>query len=486
MRLIEAPPAPPRRPGTYQPWQPPMRRHPALRLTSLLIRAGWRWRIELTALLIALTLLGWLALMAGRAAATVLVAGAVGVMAGCQQTRTGLSWIQTRARLRRRWGRACRHAGLETFNERTPRITRITKAPVGEVLRVRLPAGQTSTDLETRAETLAACLQVRQVQVIRDADNARYTEVRLIRRDALAGTICLPWPHLDTARLCLWEPIPVGVNEHANTVSISLVERNLLLGGEPGAGKSVAQSLLIATAALDPDTDLWLLDGKRVELACWRDSARAFVGPNTDDAIDVLRQLQTEMEARYELLLEQRRRKIEPDDGHRLHLVGCDELAFYTSGGQRKAREEFNELCTDLIRRGRAAGIIWIGATQKPSADVVPTSLRDLVGYRWALRCSTRGASDTILGAGMATAGYTASDIAGDQRGVGLLIAENEQPVRLRSFYLSDEHLDTLAERARQLRSSNKARCASAARPSPTSLPGDVGGWGDRALDRRW
>ncbi|MGH8904698.1 MAG: hypothetical protein ACRDYA_24210, partial [Egibacteraceae bacterium] len=41
---------------------------------------------------------------------------------------------------------------------------------------------------------------------------------------------------------------------------------------------------------------------------------------------------------------------------------------------------EFNALCTDLIRRGRAAGIIWIGATQKPSSDVVPTSLRDLVG----------------------------------------------------------------------------------------------------------
>ena len=73
------------------------------------------------------------------------------------------------------------------------------------------------------------------------------------------------------------------------------------------------------------------------------------------------------------------------------------------------------------------------------------------MGYRWALRCSTRGASDTILGAGMATAGFTASDIAGDQRGVGLLIAEGELPIRLRSYYLSDADLDTLAGRARAL-----------------------------------
>jgi hypothetical protein len=199
------------------------------------------------------------------------------------------------------------------------------------VLRVRLPAGQSATDLVAHAETLAAYLQIREVQVTRDADNARYAEIALVRRDALAGTVRLAWPHLHAARLSLWEPVPVGVDEHARTVAISLVERNLLLGGEPGAGKSVAQSLLIATAALDPDTDLWLLDGKRVELAVWRDCARAFVGPDINDAIDVLRRLQTEMDQRYELLLDQRRRKVEQGDGLRLHLVGCDELAFYTT-----------------------------------------------------------------------------------------------------------------------------------------------------------
>ena len=459
MRLIERPPAPPRRPGTHL-WTPPAQR-PVARLAGALMRAGWRWRVELAALLIVVMVWSVLAVIAPRLVATILTVALTAAVVTPRQARSRLGWIEAQASLRRRWGRACRHAGLETFNERTPRVTRIAKAPVGEALWVRLPAGQCLADLEARAETLAALLQVREVQVARDPGNARYAEVCLVRRDALAGTVRLPWPHLHAQRLSLWEPIPVGVDEHANTITISLVERNLLLGGEPGAGKSVAQSMLIATAALDPDADLWLLDGKRVELACWRECARAFVGPSVDDAIDVLRQLQAEMEQRYELLLEQRRRKIEQGDGHRLHLVGCDELAFYTSGGQRKAREEFNELCTDLIRRGRAAGIIWIGATQKPSGDVVPTSLRDLVGYRWALRCSTRGASDTILGAGMATAGHSASDIAGDQRGVGLLIAEGQLPVRLRSFYLSDDDLDVLATRARQVRGLDvEARCA--------------------------
>ncbi|MGH8930058.1 MAG: FtsK/SpoIIIE domain-containing protein [Egibacteraceae bacterium] len=459
MKLIERPPAAPRMPGTH-PWHWPARPHPATRLAGWLVGLGWRWRVEIG--IVAITVTVWIGLntVTVRPVAGVVVVTLLATTLAPQGPRAWLGWIAHRARLRRRWARACRHAGLETFNERTPRITRIAALPVGEALSVRLAAGQCVTDLETRAETLAAYLQVREVKVARDPDNARYADVSLVRRDALAGTVRLAWPNLDAESLSLWEPIPVGVDEHGRGVAISLIERNLLLGGEPGAGKSVAQSLLIATAALDPDVDLWLLDGKRVELAVWRDCARAFVGPKVGEAIDVLRQLQTEMEQRYEQLLDQRRRKVERGDGLRLHLVGCDELAFYTSGGERKAREEFNSLSTDLIRRGRAAGIIWIGATQKPSSDVVPTSLRDLVGYRWALRCSTRGASDTILGAGMATAGFSASDIAGDQRGVGLLIAEGELPVRLRSYYLYDADLDVLAARARALRGIS-ARCGS-------------------------
>jgi DNA segregation ATPase FtsK/SpoIIIE, S-DNA-T family len=102
--------------------------------------------------------------------------------------------------------------------------------------------------------------------------------------------------------------------------------------------------------------------------------------------------------------------------------------------------------------RGRAAGIIVVAATQKPSGDVVPTALRDLFGFRWAFRCSTRDASDTILGAGWATLGYSAATIAGDQRGVGYLLAEGQVPVRLRSYYLADDDLRVLAERAVLLR----------------------------------
>jgi S-DNA-T family DNA segregation ATPase FtsK/SpoIIIE len=82
----------------------------------------------------------------------------------------------------------------------------------------------------------------------------------------------------------------------------------------------------------------------------------------------------------------------------------------------------------------------------------VPTYLRDLFGFRWALRCSTPDASDTILGRGWASQGYSAAQIDPAARGVGLLLQEGGTPVRLRSCWLGDLELAELARRAEVLR----------------------------------
>jgi S-DNA-T family DNA segregation ATPase FtsK/SpoIIIE len=105
--------------------------------------------------------------------------------------------------------------------------------------------------------------------------------------------------------------------------------------------------------------------------------------------------------------------------------------------------------------------VIVLAATQKPSADVVPSSLRDLFGFRLALRCTTPQASDTILGQGWATQGYSAATIGPADRGVGLLLADDGLPVRLRTFYLSDADIATLAARAVELRRSRMEVLAS-------------------------
>ena len=265
----------------------------------------------------------------------------------------------------------------------------------------------------------------------------------LVRRDPFEGGEPLRWPGADAAELSLWDQIPIGVDERGEPAEIGLVERNVLIGGEPGADKSVAISALVATAALDRDARVWLLDGKLVELAVWAPVAERIIGPDGEQAIAALRTLQEVMDDRYRELLARGLRKIRRDDALPLHLVVCDELAFYLTLPDRKQRQEFAELLRDLVARGRAAGIIVVAATQKPGADVVPTALRDLFGFRFALRCNTPQASDTILGQGWASAAAAAdaSTIPGGQRGVGYLLAEGERPERIKGFHLSDDDL---------------------------------------------
>jgi DNA segregation ATPase FtsK/SpoIIIE-like protein len=316
------------------------------------------------------------------------------------------------------------------------------------VLRVRVLRGQSALALDARREELAACLRVREVRIERERADAADVQVTLVRRDPFEHAEPSPWPALEAQSLSLWDPIPVGVDEHGEFVGMRLVERNVLVGGEPGAGKSVALSLLVAAGALDPDTQVWLLDGKLVELAAWAPIAERVVGPDVEQAVELLRELQREMDARYRELLVLGLRKVRREDGLALHLVVVDELAFYLSAPDRKLRQEFAELLRDLVARGRAAGVIVLAATQKPGADVVPTALRDLFGFRLALRCNTPQASDTILGQGWASTRFDASTVPGGQRGVGFLLAEEERPERIKTFHLSDAEIGAIVERA--------------------------------------
>ncbi len=353
--------------------------------------------------------------------------------------------------VRRRWAAAVRIAAIPSYAGKVPTVARVRAVPAGEVLDVRVPVGGTAGDLVDASEVLAVAMSLRAVTAERDPDNAARARVTLVRRDPLANDAGT-WPNADAERLSLWEPIPVGVNEAGEQVTVSLAERNLLLGGEPGAGKSVALSQLVATAALDPDVRLHLFDGKLVELAAWSRCATHTVGVSTERANEVLYELQSEMDDRYLALLANKARKVTPDTGLPLHVLVIDELAHYLLAPDRKERTEFAELLRDLVARGRAAGLIVIASTQKPSHDVIPTALRDLFGFRWALRCNTPQASDTVLGSGWASLGYSAADVDSAHRGVGYLLHEGGKPVRLRSHHIDDDTVVALASRAEALR----------------------------------
>src|SRR5690348_12336442 len=249
--------------------------------------------------------------------------------------------------------------------------------------------------------------------------------------------------------LSMFDPIYVGINEFGHPVYIRVIYKNLLAAGQPGGGKSGLMNTLTAHAALSARSRLVLFDGKRVELGMWDDIADEFVGPDLDHAIITLRRLQRVMDNRYEWLTAHRRREIRPGDGITVITIVFDEIAlFSTVLGTRPQQDEFITLFCDLVARGRAAAMPVIAATQRPSVDIIPKSLRDLFGYRAAFRCTSTGSSDIILGDGLAHIGFSATDIPPTNPGEGFLIAEGGIPQRVKVSYLSDADITALASYA--------------------------------------
>lgn len=246
--------------------------------------------------------------------------------------------------------------------------------------------------------------------------------------------------------LSMFDPVHVGIDEYGLPLWIKVIYKNLLAAGEPGGGKSALMNILTAHAALSDRSRLVLFDGKQVELGMWDEVADEFVGPDIEKAIITLRRLQRVMDNRYAWLKANRRRKIEQGDGVTVITSVFDEIAlFSTVLGTKQQQEEFITLLRDLVARGRAAAMPVIAATQRPSIDIIPKSLRDLFGYRAAFRCTSDGSSDIILGDNLSGQGYTATSILPTSQGVCLLIAEGGTPQRVKTAYLSDEDIIALA-----------------------------------------
>lgn len=259
--------------------------------------------------------------------------------------------------------------------------------------------------------------------------------------------------------LSIHDPVYLGETEDGKPATLSLPGRSLLAGGLPSSGKSSAQQVITAHCMLSVDvTRAYFFDANAVQLGMWRSLATEFITTDVVAGIEILKDLGAEIDVQYADMLRSGIRKVERGGGYTLLVV--DELAFYTSVyGEPKQQREFAARLRDVVARGRAAGIIPILATQRPSSDVVPTSLRDLVQYRAAFSVVNNASSDVILGEGWAGQGYSAAAIpsSDDMAGVSLLRSESGIPFKLRWAWLSDDDLRSLVITAQMLRSGTAA-----------------------------
>ncbi|MFD0124908.1 FtsK/SpoIIIE domain-containing protein [Streptomyces virginiae] len=202
---------------------------------------------------------------------------------------------------------------------------------------------------------------------------------------------------------------PLGSDIEGNPVAIDLSSADsphLLVAGTTGSGKSVAlDTILKGLVRYDKSTlRLRLVDPKGTELVDFEDDPHldGVIGMDAADAIEILEETVNEMAVRYEDMKAIRTRKLveynaKVDKAERKPwiVIVLDEYADLTSDPEEKKKIE--ALLKRLTQKARAAGIHVIAATQRPSADVISTTIRSNFPAQLALRVKTATDSRIIL-----------------------------------------------------------------------------------------
>jgi S-DNA-T family DNA segregation ATPase FtsK/SpoIIIE len=280
-------------------------------------------------------------------------------------------------------------------------------------------------------------------------------------------------PLLDVSHWNVWQPAPFGFTARDQDVDLSLVYSNMLIGAKPGAGKSFAARCAVAPFVLDPSVPIYVANGKPD--GAWlpmKDLATRYICGRSDEMAvqvdDMLDEVQQVMEARFIEHLGTSSKIVESSPVSPM-LVVVDELQNYTTNGL-PARDLRGHKATlgdwidfrlvDIAKNGRAAGVILVLVTQRPSDESLSTELRAQLGTRFALRCMDYHTSNMILG-NVSKLGVDASTIQSQHRGLGILALDMEEGLvdeaigdypRVRSYLVEDEDWATLCARGYTLR----------------------------------
>jgi S-DNA-T family DNA segregation ATPase FtsK/SpoIIIE len=274
------------------------------------------------------------------------------------------------------------------------------------------------------------------------------------------------WPHAKGGKVDLFQPFPIGVDPRGQTVTTTLMFASMIVGALPRMGKTFMLRLVLLAAALDPTVQLHIYDLKGgADFLPLEPVAHRFrIGDDPDDVdymLADLRELKDDLTRRYKVLRSLPRDicpegKVTRDLANRRDL-GLFPIVFAADECQRMFEhdthgKEMEAIVTDLAKRGPAAGIIVICATQRPDAKSLPSGISTNAVLRFCLKVMRQIENDMVLGTGMHSSGITATMFQRSDRGIGYLVGEGDDPIITRVYYVDGPGAEAVAKRARETR----------------------------------
>ncbi len=345
----------------------------------------------------------------------------------------------------------------------------ITRDGPGWLAEGDLPFGVTAGDVMEKRERLATGLR-RPLGCVWPEGAAEVHPGRLrmwIGDEDMAKAKQPAWPLLKAGQVDLFKAIPYGTDQRGRWVTTTLMYLSGVIGAIPRMGKTFLLRELMLIAALDPRAELHTYDLKGTgdldpvgDQVSYRHSA----GDDDEDIeymLDDLREVRQEMRRRTKAIRELPRdicpeSKVTSDLASRkalcLHpiVIGMDECQIAFEHPQYGA--EFEEICTDLVKRGPATGVTLLLATQRPDSSSLPTGIRANAVARWCLKVTGQQENDMVLGTSAYKTGIRATMFSFGDKGIHYFAGEGDAPRIVRSVYLDAPTSELIATRARKAR----------------------------------
>jgi len=288
---------------------------------------------------------------------------------------------------------------------RTPRA-RFKPDPFGIVATVRTVPGSGRAEFEAAAEHIANSWHCHRVQIHQPRPG------RLIVRGLREDPLAVPYASADAPQRVAeaWQlhlgRDEWGTDRHAQLAGLT----GISVAGLPGYGKTQLISSWLCELAPDPAVQLVLVDGKDGgDYSAWEDRAWLHCGDRLADAAGVLEDCHSLMRSRLNAVLERTGHRnawhIGPTPDFPLVVIVIDEAHTYFDTdavkGDRQAEAHVRTcraLVGQLVRKGRSVLMLTVLATQKPTADSIPTAIRDNSGLSLSFAVKTRDAAVAALG----------------------------------------------------------------------------------------
>ncbi|MBB6350904.1 S-DNA-T family DNA segregation ATPase FtsK/SpoIIIE [Nonomuraea muscovyensis] len=349
-------------------------------------------------------------------------------------------------------------------------VAPITRDGPGWRADIDLPYGVTVADVMDKRDRMASALR-RPLGCIWPEGDSSVHEGRLILwvGDKDLSKTVVKSPLVKASSHDVFKGIPFGCDPRGRAIVVPVIEQNILIGSQPGQGKTASVRVLASGAALDPSAELWIHELKGTgDLDPHEQNCHRYVSGIEDEAIayaaDSLTLLRKEVMRRAAALKalpadlcpdKKVTRQIADRRSLGLHpLVAifdeCQNLFAHPDFGAKAGEDaEF------IIKLGRALGVVLMLATQRPDKDSLPTGISANVTIRFCLRVAGQLENDMILGTSAYKNGIRATVFQPKvDAGIGYLLGATPMPKVVRTAYLDTPATEHIAKRAHALRAS--------------------------------